>query len=354
MNPHRQSITHFLFLAFAVLATPMHMAVGGVGSATPIVWSRDVRASIDFAQSADRPLMILVGSSPLTYEQLYEHGRRGPAINPFADPRVIEAARIFVPLQVPGGHGTAHDLLGGRVPARVNRVLVLLTPEGDILGQYGIAGSPENLAEELRLASRAYGRKLFETKLKTVLENGHSSEKTVGAVLRKIRYFEIVEADAAVISLAERPRLGAAVQRQAYETLANLSTSPATDYLVDRAVQGGRIDASVARRALEAVRIPAAAHLLTMLDADELDRRLVAYRALVRVLRISNSKADRFWEIAAQGPREQEIERVKRLAEVRLRALGEQVAGDGDVTPKAQPPKKLSRGRDREGRGQNP
>lgn len=353
MEPRRQirrSAVRIPYAAIAMLTAGIGAPYGGAASAAPIIWSRDVEASVRYAQDTDRPIMILVSSSPLTYEQLYQHGRRGPAINPFTDPRVVDAARNFVALQVPRGHGTAYDLLEGRVPARVNRVLVLLTPDGDILGRYGIAGSPESLGAELRLTFRAYSRNLLESKLKPVLEDDQASERALGIALRKIRDFEIVEADEAVISLAERPRLGAGVQRLAYEALASLSTSAAVDYLIDRVVQGDSVDARNARRALEGVKPSAAAHLLSVLDADDADRSLAAYRALVRVLQIPNPKADRFWDIASERLRDQEMERTKRLAEIRLRALGEQVVGDDDAVRKERSPDTRSRGRDREGR----
>lgn len=331
----RRSAGCFACAATAMLVVSTGAAYGGSGRALPIVWSSDVEASVRYAKATDRPIMILVGSNTLTYEQLYQHGRRGPAINPFEDPRVIDAARNFVALRVPRGHGTAYDLLEGRVPARVNRVLVLLTPEGDTLGQYGMTGSPEDLAAELRLAFRAYSRKLFESKLKPVLEDNRASERTLGVALRKIRDFEIVEGDEAVIALAERPRLGPAVRRLAYDALASLSTSAAVDYLIDRAVQGDGVDANDARRSLERVKPSGAAHLLKVLDADEADRRLGAYRALVRVLQIPNGKPNRFWETADTQLQAQELERVKRLAESRLTALGQQVAGPDEALLKS-------------------
>lgn len=335
----------------AMLTAGIGAAYGGTASVAPIIWARDVEASIRYAQATDRPIMILVGSSPLTYEQLYQHGRRGPAINPFDDPRVVDAARNFVALQVPLGHGTAYDLLEGRVPARVNRLLVLLTPDGEPLGRYGIAGSPESLAAELRLAFRAYSRNLFESKLRPVLEDDQASERALGIALRKIRDFEIVEADEAVICLTERPKLGAGVRRLVYEVLASLSTQAAVDHLIDWVVQGDGVNARNARRALEDVKPSAAAHLLSVLDADEADRRLAAYRAMVRVLQIPNPKADRFWDIASERPREQEMERVRGLAENRLRAFDGQVVEDDDAVRKARSPDARSRGRNREGDG---
>jgi hypothetical protein len=185
-----------------------------------------------------------------------------------------------------------------------------------------------------------------------VLEDDRASERALSATLRKIRDFEVVEADEAVISLAERPKLGLSVRRLAYETLASLSTPAAVDFLIDRAVQGEQVDASDAKRALERIKPAGAGRLLKILGADDADGRLAAYRALVRVFQIPNAKPDRFWEMAGDRAREQEMDRVKRLAETRLDALGEQVVGNDETLRNGRSFDARARGRDREGRGQ--
>lgn len=342
MTSHRRTArlgNPFLVTMLATVIVGTH-AKGDGGAVVPLTWSRDVRASVALAQATDRPIMILIGSSPLTYEQLYQHGRRGPAINPFADPRVIDAARPFVALQVPQGHGTARDLLGDRIPARVDRVLVLLTPQGDALGQYGITGAPESLATELRLASRAYGRMLFDEKLKRVLKDEQASEQALRRTVDKVREFEIVEADDAVIAVAERAELGSAMRKQVYGTLGYLSTQAAVDYLIDRAVQGDKAEASLAALALQSLRLSSTAPLVQILEKSGPRERVVAYRTLVRLLQVPKPRPDRFWESADERSVEQEVERINKLAEQRVGNSGEPVEAVRGAKASSQPTKK--------------
>lgn len=254
-------------------------------------------------------------------QHLYSHNDTEQRENTLSDRRVAYAARMFVPVAVNRTDGAYAGMfqelgVGLHTPYRV----LVVSPEGEKLGDYLIAPNPADLARDLARTLRAYRRKLFETELKDKLVDDQVPAGELRAVVGLIRDFCIEEAEKSLIDVLERPQLDPAVRQVGYEALAGMSTKDAVEFLVDRAAEPDKAVARAAAAALAQGTPTGAEHLLQALDEpDKRERFLAAYRAATKICEIPSPKPDRFWQGENKKSQSEEIRRIKALVTQRAR-----------------------------------
>lgn len=305
---------------YAWLAAPLVFFAAQVALAlqqerSGLAWSRDVPAAIASAKQSRRPILMLIeGTRASSHRQhLYSHNDIEQRENTLSDPRVARAARVFTPVAVNRTDSSYADIfvelgVGLHTPYRI----LVISPEGTKLGDFLIAPNPAELARDLARTFRAYSRRLFETELKSKLEDPTLPDGELKAVLQIVRDFGIGEAEKGLIHVLERPQLDPAIRRLAYDGLGALSTKGAVEFLLDRAATAEKADARAAADALAQCTPAGAEHLLDALATPEADARFqAAYRAIVRICAVPAPKPDRFWQSDNEKVQSNEIARVR-------------------------------------------
>jgi hypothetical protein len=122
-----------------------------------------------------------------------------------------------------------------------------------------------------------------------------------------IETFVITDADAGIIKLIEKRPEDKAFAKDAFETLAILSTTAGTDFLWKEAVDGSK----QAQEALGKLTPEAAERtLLPQIRSDKHVNVTIANRALSRVFDLNPVKPDKWWERTKEKAREDEIKRI--------------------------------------------
>lgn len=288
-------------LATALLSLPSATALQN----PTIPWSQQVEQSVARAQEEKRPLMFWVLSGSRNRDDRIERDQK----RAFADPLVRELAGRFVPVRL--SRSRYRDLLEKwRLSPRTNLEIVFVTPEGeriDTLAPGGVA-DPEIFARKMTLVFRHYRGQVFAREIKPQLEDEETPEKALRAALQRIEEFLILSADKGVIDLLERRALGAETRKQAYDTLAALSTPACVEFLLGLAVADER-----AAAALQHCTPDAAERMLDRLGGDDPELHLVVYQAVTRICKLRDVKRDRFWQGRIASLKRDEIERVRRL-----------------------------------------
>jgi hypothetical protein len=292
------------FLPLLALALPSLPSATALQNPT-IPWSLQVEQAVARARQEQRPLMFWVlGGSRNRNDRIERDQKRA-----FADPLVRELAGRFVPVRL--SRSRYRDLLEKwRLSPRTNLEIVFVTPDGeriDTLAPGGVA-DPEIFARKMTLVFRHYRGQMFAREIKPKLEDDATSEKELRAALGRIAEFLILSADKSVIDLFERRALGAETRKQAYDTLAALSTSASVEFLLGLAVEDER-----AAAALQRCTPDGAEQMLTKLGGDDPELHLAVYRAVTRICKLRDVKRDRFWQGRIASLKRKETERVSRL-----------------------------------------
>ncbi|RMF79351.1 MAG: hypothetical protein D6744_09220 [Planctomycetota bacterium] len=269
-------------------------------AAQGLKWSRQVEAAVQHAQRTDRPLMFyLVDRSRRTNDELR---RRQAAV--FRDPRVAEAARKFVCVELPIDQ---HPELAQRwnLPARSSRYVVYATPSGEKIHQSGV-GAVDDFRRHIRIAYHNYTRHVWENELLDVFRADPPNAAALLAAVRRAGELKIIEADVYVARLVELRSASDALRGAAFETLARLSTKLAIETLVQHAPADER-----AARALADCDAAGAERMLPFLEHENARVRLLVYDAVTRICRVPKPKNAKFWKNADARAKADELRRVR-------------------------------------------
>ncbi|MBU0641104.1 MAG: hypothetical protein KKB50_19770 [Planctomycetes bacterium] len=275
-----------------------------------IPWQLDVQQSIALAKQHNRPLMFYVlGSSSRRDNRIERDQKRS-----FADPRVVQLSLRFVPVKL--SQYQHRDLLTGwGLSEHSNMVVVFVTPTGERIDEIGAAGvaNADSFAQKIHLVYNFYRQKMYDQELREKLQNANTGSADLRSALKLVGDMVIEKADADIIKLLERPQLDAAVTKQCYDVLAVLSTNASVDTLLAQATGPDAKTAKTASSALTDCTPGAAEYLLTALKGDDLNARVVAYQAMVKICRLRNVKPARFWEGDNERVQAEEIKRVEEI-----------------------------------------
>ncbi|MFQ5806734.1 MAG: hypothetical protein ACE5I3_09820 [Phycisphaerae bacterium] len=295
-------MTRCLLILAAALLLGSHAAAQQNAA---IRWSLNVEQSVAQAQRAKWPLMFWVlGRSSSRDERIERDQKRA-----FRDPLVAELSSRFVTVRL--SRSRHRDLLEQwGLPPRTNLEIVFVTPAGekiDTLAPQGVANA-DVLTRKMTLVFRHYRQQMFEQEIKPKLEDEETSDEDLRSALGLVAKFLILSADQSVVKVLEGQSLSATVRGAAYDTLAALSTSASVKALLERVTGDERAAAALTRCT------PAAAEqMLAALDGEDPDQRLIVYRAVTRICRVHDVKADRFWQGRIESLKQKEIDRVRRI-----------------------------------------
>ena len=291
------------FLVASTLAW-MTAAVVAQGE-RPVQWISNAQQGVAQAKRSGMPLLFYIGGSGSSgrsdsdLEDAQQQTLRDGLVRGIVQSR-------FVPVRLPRSTNTQTILnqMGARVG--VGYCLVVATPDGELIGVIDPQQLTDarTLARQLTAMFRKYRTQVFEKELKPKLEGGSAGE--IIKALKVIDAMLITEADTSVVALVEKGGLSPAVTKQAYSTLATLSTPAAVKALLKAALQD-----KLAARALNRCTAGGAAELLPALDSQNFDEFLVAYEAMTKICKINNAKPRGFWSGKNERLIQSELERVK-------------------------------------------
>ena len=286
-----------------------------------INWRDEPRAAVAESQRTLKPLMVYVLSRKGDRDDQLDQ-RQFRALQ---DPRVVRLSERFVPLRLQ--RGQYRDVLKDfGLSETANQMMSFVTPEGDKLDilEPSRVAQADAVVQKLNAVLAAYADKLFDTRIRTALENAEAKPPELSTALRLVIEWRVTKAARSVAALFDRERLDAGVRKLAIDALAALSTRDSAMKLLELA----RADDKVAAQALERLTPPTAELLLAELkpEAEGFDHAL--YRALARIARLKDVKPAAWFEKRTVRERQQEVERLeKALAEAARRWRAENDAG---------------------------
>lgn len=307
------------YLLSAVVCMVGWPALAQVGA---IQWQTDPQQAVSQAERANLPLMVYVlGASSDRDNKIEREQRRA-----LADERVVQLAQSFVPLRLSRSQH-ADVLADFGLDRTASMMMSFVTPKGERLGTLpadGVARA-DVLARKLVEVYLAYGRKLYTSEIKPVLENPGSKPNDLKTALRAVNEFHITAADQAVIALLERPKLSAELKKLACDALAGLSTKAAVEKLVESMRQGDKN----AGRALENCTPEGADLLLAQLKADDANFDYPLYKIIAKICGHANTRPAKFFEGSDVKARTQELERLRQTVQEAVRQWRETHGGPG-------------------------
>lgn len=281
-----------------------------------IQWVNDVGPAIARAKQTHKPLMFYVIGSSTSRDEDYEREHK----RAFADPLVIQLSARFVPAKFSRSR-YRDQLKKWNLREDVNMVLVFATPEGDKIGDPLYAeGVSKSLTQKMAAVLKDYRAKLYEKELREKLENPATTAKDLKAILDLVEELTILEADRGVAGLLKREDLDKNTAARAYDVLAALSTKAAVEALLERAEAG---DAKAAA-ALGRCTPGAAEYMLDKLDGENAEFRKTVYQTVTKLCKIGGAKPAKFWEGKNERVQQDELKRVKGIAEKTARQWKEQ------------------------------
>ena len=290
----------------AILAVMMSslVAFAAPENAT-IPWSLKVEDTIAQARITRQPLMFWVMGRSASRDDRVENRQKLA----FGDPLVVELASRFLPIKLSRSR-YREQLKKWDLSPKANLEIVFVTPDGDKIDTLAPLGvcEPEILSRKMALVYQHYRRGMFAKEIKPVLEDEQSTGSELEDALKRIEQFLILSADQSVIELLEREALDEQVIKAAYRTLAVLSTPASVDFLIEQVPRDQQVEAVLGRCT------PAAAEqMLPALEGDNADLLLTVYRAVTKICKLRDVKADRFWTGHNLVIKRKEIERVRSL-----------------------------------------
>jgi len=285
------------------------LALVGVGLASaqgqrPIQWIGNVQQGINRARAAGLPVLFYVSGSRRGDDSDLEDAQQRTFSHPLV--RGLVQAR-FLPVRLARSTETTKLLqrifasraadarAGGGGPTaapRFGRFLLCATPELELIGVIlpGQATDAQAFARQLTGMFRKYRAGVLERQLKPLLESEEARPRELLGALRTIQRLLILEADQSVARLLERDRLNTTVRKEAYDTLAVLSTRASAKALLEAAAHDKRA-AQALRRCTPGV----VEELLAALDLSKPDRFMLAYQAVAEICKIRRTRPLGFW-----------------------------------------------------------
>jgi hypothetical protein len=296
-----------LRLWLAVTASLMLAAPALAQAQRPIQWISNAQRGVAQAKRMGLPVMFYVTGSGRgdggDLEDAQQATFRNALVRGIAEER-------FVPVRLPQSSDTKNILEQLGVSPRLAFSVVYATPDGELLGvaHPGVLANASALARHMTQMFRKYRRGVFEEELRPKLEDEESKPADLIRALRRIEKLLIVEADKSVAKLLERDDLTSTVRKEVYDVLAELSTGPAVDALLEAAAND-----KLAERALGRCTPAAAGHLLKQWDRQKNPEKFfLIYEAMADICNIRGTKPPGFWE----GPKERLIkEEITRVSE---------------------------------------
>lgn len=310
----------FIVVAFQVPPVSPAQQYPSVLSQNPVQWIANAEQGISLAQSTDRPLLFYIPTSHELHGIIFGNdvvdvfGTFTTDITnaqniAFRDPVVCAFAQErFVPVRLQRTNQTLPMLATAGLPTTYGSYLAAFTPDGKYIGWItpSEAADPRVLAERLSQLYRLYRFGLYRHQVRPVLENEAAMPPEVGGALRTIRNFMILDADQDVIDLLDRPGLNRQQRDELLDTLAVLSTPDAVNTLVHLAGTNRH-----AAEALNKLTLPAAEHMLSIVDLNDPAQVAAVYDAAVKIAGVDNPKSRPFWNQANLAARQRELARVE-------------------------------------------
>ncbi|MEP0848601.1 MAG: hypothetical protein HRF50_17485 [Phycisphaerae bacterium] len=277
-------------------------------AARPLQWRLDVKDAIAEAQRTNKPLMFwIVGSGGDRAEDMEQSQKRA-----FRDVRVVSAAQRWITVRLI--RSQHEDLLKKwDLPPRTNLEVVFTAPDGDKLDTLAPSGvaHPDSFRQKMNLVFGVYKQRLFEKEVQPKLQDAAATPGQVNAVLKLVREYSITQAAEGITGMLQNENLDPGVRKSVLDTLAELSTPGAVNKLFEAALAG---DADAAA-ALGGCTPVGAEQLTEKLGGEDMAAHLAAYNAIAKICKIKNAKPDRFWQGDNPKIKQDEIDRVKQIAE---------------------------------------
>lgn len=311
MRNHKQRVANFVCAMIGVVfltnAANAQYKQSNPGS-EPIQWSLDWEQAVATAQKQHRPLMgYVLRSSSNRDEDLERDQKRA-----FNDPRVQQLAKRYVPVKM--SMSQQRDVLkkwGLRDDA--NLYIVFATPMGDVIDTLSPSGvaNVEAVVQKMSRCYQIYRKQVYEKDLKDKLEGDSTSTADAVKALTLIQQMDLIEADASVVKLLDRKNLDKKLSNEVYETMAKLSTKTTVSKLMELAKNND----AAASKALLQCNPGAAEFIAPSLTSTDEHEKITAYMAVVKICKIKDGKPEKFFTGKNQRIIEEEVQRVKKMAE---------------------------------------
>ncbi|MBL8878752.1 MAG: hypothetical protein JNG88_06485 [Phycisphaerales bacterium] len=306
-NRYRR-LTIVVFAAMCVSTAGIAQYDQPVQGSDPIQWMLDWEQAVMTAQKQHRPLMGYVLRSSSNRDEDLERAQK----RVFNDPRVQQLAKRYVPVKM--SMSQQRDVLKKwGLPADANLYIVFATPTGEKLDDLAPSGltNVDSTIQKMSRCYQIYRKQIYEKELKDKLESESTSAGELMKALSMVQQMNLVEADASVVKVVERKGIDKKAANEAYETLARLSTKISVTKLIELT----REKDAAAIKALGQCNPGAAEYLAPSLTSDDQEEKVAAYLAVVKICKVKDAKPEKFFSGKNARIIEEEIQRVKKLAE---------------------------------------
>lgn len=280
-----------------------------------ISWMDDPKAGVEAAKKSKKPLMIYVLAGTKDRDEEIERGQK----RSLADPRVVKMSKSFVPLKLSRSvHREYLKQFGINESANLN--ISFVTPSGEKIDDLSAQGltKVDSTVQKMVLVLKNYRMRIFEQECRKVLDDPASKPEDVRAALKKVKEFEIVEADTTLVRMLEREKdkkLSADIAKEVIDLLAEISTKPAVEKLIALVTTAGENELKApALRVLANCKPPAAEQMVEKLDIAAAEFPYDVYVAVCKICKIDNVKPDKFFTGTNERIKKDEMARVKALA----------------------------------------
>lgn len=284
-----------------------HAALGQ-GGGPGIHWGQDVPQAIEQARKSRLPLMFwVIGSSS---DRAEAEDTERDQIRAFSHRDVVEQSRRFICCKMPKTRYKNELARWGLVNPNLD--IVFVAPDGNKIDELNAtaAKNPESLAQKMALVFRSFRQDIYDKDVKPVLQNPEASAKELRTALGKVGELGIVSADKDVLDLLKREGLDAGITAQCLDVLSKLATRPAVEELFARAANDKKAD-----ELLRKCPPIAAGYLLEHLGGADAARHVLAYDVICAVCKIKDAKKPAFWSGSNERIKNDEIKRVRKIAE---------------------------------------
>ncbi len=294
------------FAALIVLAAT-------ASASAQIQWMNQPKRAAANAQRSLLPVAVYVPGDAESRDSNIDRAQQRTLRNP----AVIGMVRQrFIPLRLARTTQTVGLLRAWGVPTNYGMYMVIVPPGGferpqlnrplEIVDQ-ALLANPDSLLLKLTSAFRKHRTKLFKGHVKPLFENEEAKDNEIGNAVQLVERFTITDADADLITLAERYEDNKRMTKLLYAALAQVSTPKSAEFLLDRAEQEDKL----AKMALKGLSPEIAEQVfLPVISKREGPRSYLAYDATVKICRLGKPKAKGWWEKTREQNVTKEIDRV--------------------------------------------
>lgn len=295
------NLRHSIPTAGAFLAV-LWMA-GAAAAQQPLRWPTNVEAAVKQAQRTELPIMFYVVSRSDDRPEDLEDDQQ----KTFRDPRVIAMAQRFICARMSRSR-YENELRSWQLSPQTNLAIVVVTPEGEKLDLIGAAeiARAETFLSSMQRVFESYRTKVFDEKVKPILEKEDADAKDRRAAFQRVESFLITEADELLVNQLKEDKVKKSEMKSVYEALAAISTPAAIDELFARALED-----KLAAKALEDATPEAAENLLQYVGGGDPAAHALAYSMAAEVTKLKQPKPDRFWTGKNESAKTEEIHRLK-------------------------------------------